>query len=235
MKRKEVGKKRVAIFDIDGTIFRSSLIIELIDALVQRGIFKGSIAKMYTKEYQAWLDRRGTYEDYIEAVVRGFMANLKGVSHFEFLKICKEVAEFHKDRVYRYTRDLVGNLKKKNYYLLAISNSPKEIAEEFCRKLGFDKVYGRMYETDSSNKFTGKILYLDIIRDKAKVLKRAVLKEGLTLDGSIGVGDTESDVAFLKLVERPICFNPNKKLYDYAKRKGWEVVVERKDMIYFLQ
>ena len=57
----------------------------------------------------------------------------------------------------------------------------------------------------------------------------------MSFKGSIGVGDTESDVAFLKLVERPICFNPNKKLYDYAKRKGWEVVVERKDMIYFLQ
>ncbi|MDO8556992.1 MAG: HAD-IB family hydrolase [Candidatus Jorgensenbacteria bacterium] len=228
-------KQRVAIFDIDGTIFRSSLIIELIDALIQAGIFKRSVTKVYAKEYRAWLDRRGTYEDYIEAVVRGYMANLKGVSHFEFLKICKEVAEFHKDRVYRYTRDLVRGLEKKNYFLLAISNSPKEIVEEFCKKLGFNKVYGRMYETDSNNKFTGKILYLDIIRDKAKVLKRAVLKDNLTLRGSIGVGDTESDVAFLKLVERPICFNPNRKLYDYAKRRGWEIVVERKDMIYELK
>ena len=74
-----------------------------------------------------------------------------------------------------------------------------------------------------------------LILNKAGILQRAVEKEGLTLAHSIGVGDTESDVAFLKLVERPICFNPNKKLYDYAKRKGWEVVVERKDMIYFLQ
>jgi phosphoserine phosphatase len=57
-------------------------------------------------------------------------------------------------------------------------------------------------------------------------------KENLILRGSVGVGDTESDIAFLKFVSRPICFNPNKKLYDHARRAGWEVVVERKDVIY---
>jgi phosphoserine phosphatase len=78
------------------------------------------------------------------------------------------------------------------------------------------------------------VLYLELISDKAEILKRAVEKEKLTLKGSVGVGDTESDVAFLKMVERPICFNPNQKLYQYAKRAGWEIVVERKDVVYHL-
>ena len=73
---------------------------------------------------------------------------------------------------------------------------------------------------------------MDLVSDKAKILQRAVEKEGLTLKGSIGVGDTESDIKFLKLVQRPICFNPNKKLYNHAKSVGWEIVVERKDVIY---
>jgi phosphoserine phosphatase len=77
-------------------------------------------------------------------------------------------------------------------------------------------------------------LFTDIMLDKEKVLLRAVKKENLTLRGSIGVGDTESDAAFLKLVERPICFNPNGKLYRIAKRSGWKVVVERKDVTYSL-
>src|SRR3990167_3792943 len=65
-----------------------------------------------------------------------------------------------------------------------------------------------------------------------KILKRAVEKEELTLKNSIGVGDTEADIAFLKLVERPIAFNPNLKLYKYAKKAGWTIVTERKDVIY---
>jgi len=34
------------------------------------------------------------------------------------------------------------------------------------------------------------------------------------------------------MVDKPIAFNPNSKLYRYAKRAGWKIVVERKDVIY---
>lgn len=70
--------------------------------------------------------------------------------------------------------------------------------------------------------------------NKALILQRAVKKEGLTLKGSIGVGDTESDIPFLELVEEAICFNPNEKLYRAARRNGWKIIVERKDVIYEL-
>ncbi len=226
--------KKVAVFDIDGTIFRSSLLIELVEALIAEGVFSEDVRKIYARAYKNWLDRKDVYEKYIEGVIRAFNRRIKGIEQKKFLKVAKKVIAFHKNRVYRFTRDLVQDLKKKKYYLLAISNSPREIVEEFCQKLGFNKVYGRIYETDKKGKLTGKILYLDMITDKAKILKRAVEKENLTLRGSVGVGDTESDIAFLKMVSRPICFNPNQKLYNYAKKKGWEIVVERKDVIYTL-
>jgi len=36
----------------------------------------------------------------------------------------------------------------------------------------------------------------------------------------------------LKMVADPICFNPNKELYDYARKAGWKIAIERKDVIY---
>lgn len=224
----------MAIFDIDGTIFRSSLLIELTDALIQEGILKPRIRKIYEKSYEDWLNRRDVYEKYINNVVVAFQENLKGVKAKVFLRVAQKTVAFHKDRVYRYAKKLVNVLKKKNYYLLAISNSPKMILDEFCGNLRFNKVYGRIYEIDDSGRFTGKTLYEDVISDKAKVLERAVEKEYLTLKGSIGVGDTESDISFLKKVDKPICFNPNRNLLAYARRTGWKVVVERKDVVYFL-
>ncbi len=224
----------LAIFDIDGTIFRSSLLIELTEAFIQEGVFDGSAREVYAGEYKRWLDRKGSYEEYIEAVVKAFALHLKGVTAGQFMAVAAQVMAFHKNRVYRYTRDLVAQLKKKGYTLLAISKSPKAILDLFCSELGFDKVYGVLYELDGNGSYTGNILYPDIILDKEKVLRRAVEKHGLSLKGSIGVGDTESDIAFLKHVSRPICFNPNKKLYAYAKRAKWKVVVERKDAVYEL-
>ena len=225
-------KKKVAIFDIDGTIFRSSLLIEVTESLVYEGVFPLKVRDIYTKSYNNWLNRKGSYEKYIGEVINAFEQNMKNIKYVDFVKASKNVIAFHKSRVYRYTRQIVKDLKKKNYFMLAISNSPKELVDDFCSNLGFDKVYGRVYEVGKNGKFTGKTLYLDLVSDKAKILQRAVEKEGLTLKGSIGVGDTESDIKFFKLVQRPICFNPNKKLYNHAKSVGWEIVVERKDVIY---
>lgn len=229
---KKMIKKRLAIFDIDGTVFRSSLLIELTEALIQAGIFPQKARKLYLRAYENWLNRQGPYEKYINAVIKTFYQNIKGVSDHDFFKIAKKVVAFYKNRVYRYSRNLIGNLKIKNYYLLAISNSPKGIVEEFCKKLGFDRVYGQMLEINKKKRFTGKILYPELIFNKAKILKRAIEKGKLTLKKSIGVGDTESDIPFLKMVEKPICFNPNQRLYRFARKAGWQIVVERKDVIY---
>ena len=224
--------KKVAVFDVDGTIFRSSLLIELVETMISSGALPQGIRGLYEKEQILWLDRKGDYQNYIDAVVDVFMNNLKGMHYGKFKDAVDETINKHKNRTYRYTRDLIKELKKKKYYLLAISASPKGILDSFCEHLGFDKVYGKIYELGPNDCFTGKIIDGHLIMNKAMVLQRAVKKEGLTLNDSFGVGDTEGDIPFLEMVQNPICFNPNGKLFKAAKRNGWKVVVERKDVVY---
>lgn len=225
-------KRRVAVFDIDGTIFRSSLLLELVDRLIENEIFPKETRADFEDERLKWLDRKGDYETYIGKVTHVFAQRLRGVPFEEVANIAGEVIEEKKDRVYRYTRDLITKLKKQKYYLLAISHSPKFIVDGFGYERGFDKVYGTFYATGPSGNFTGEIEDEDLIFNKAAVLQRAVRKEGLTLAGSIGVGDTESDIPMLETVENAIAFNPNQTLYSHAKKRHWEIVVERKDVIY---
>ncbi len=226
--------RKVAIFDIDGTIFRSSLLIELVEVLIEEKIFPVSVRADYLREKEHWLDRKGDYESYIMAVVGVFIKHIKGVHYREFTNAAQLVVDRYRHRTYLFTEEIIHTLKKEGYYLLAISHSPKGILDLFCKELGFDKVYGKFYELGPSDCFTGRVEDEHVIANKAAVLRRAVEKEGLTLEGSVGVGDTESDISFLELVDRPICFNPNMKLYKHAKRNGWEVVVERKDVVYEL-
>ncbi|MEK7208427.1 MAG: haloacid dehalogenase-like hydrolase [Patescibacteria group bacterium] len=138
--------RTVAIFDIDGTIFRSSLLIELVSALVAEGIFPRSAAAEFAREKLAWLDRKGDYEDYVAGVVEAFLRHIKGVEYKDFARVAEEVVAEQKDRVYRYTRDLIRKLKRRGYYLLAISHSPKSILDHFCKRAGFNKVYGMVFE-----------------------------------------------------------------------------------------
>lgn len=225
-------KKRVAVFDVDGTIFRSSLLIQLVDTLIERGAFPKDARRVYEKEHTKWLDREGDYQEYIEAVVKAFRTHLKGVHYAELADAAEQLVEEQWKRTYRYTRDLLTELKGKGYYLLAVSHSPKTVLDKFCPKLGFNKSYGIVYEIGPQDLFTGAITDEHLIYNKANILKRAVERADLTLTYSIGVGDTESDIPFLEMVAKPICFNPNMKLYRAAKRLGWSVVVERKDVIY---
>lgn len=227
-----MAERRVAVFDVDGTIFRSSLLIQLVDKLIERGAFDGDARQVYEKEHRKWLDREGDYQEYIEAVVRTFKSHIKGVHYGELADAAEDLVEDQWKRTYRYTRDLIKELKAKDYYLLAVSHSPKTVLDKFCPRLGFNKSYGVIYEIGPQDLFTGQMTDEHVIMNKANIVKRAVEKEGLTLAHSIGVGDTESDIPFLELVAKPICFNPNAKLYKYAKRAKWDVKVERKDVIY---
>ena len=136
--KKQIERK-VAIFDIDGTIFRSSLLIEITESLIKENIFPEKVRGTYEKEFKQWNDREGSYEDYIMAVVKAFLANIKGIDHSVFSKVAERVITENNNKVYIYTRDLVKELKKNDYYLLAISNSPQEMVQSFCKNLGFDK------------------------------------------------------------------------------------------------
>lgn len=226
-------KQKVAVFDIDGTVFRSSLLIELIEKFIEEGLFSYKARTIYEEEYQRWMDRHGSYEDYINKVVEAYRKHIKGVKLADAMEVADRLMIFHKNRVYSFTRDLVRKLAK-THFLLAISHSPYHIVEPFCREWGFNKVYAIIYEVDSSGIFTGNVEYEDLIKNKGRILERAVKKENLTLKGSVGIGDTESDIPMLEMVSRPIAFNPNRKLHQAAKKNRWEIVVERKDMLYRL-
>lgn len=227
-------KQRVAVFDVDGTIFRSSLLIQVVDAMIDSGDFPLEARDEFEHEHQLWLDREGDYETYINAVVMAFKRHLKGVPYQALSKAADVMVDRQWKHTYRYTRDLLGKLKERGYFLLAVSHSPKLVLDKFCPRLGFDKTYGMMYEIGPTDAFTGAVLDEHLIFNKANILKRAVEKENLTLTHSYGVGDTESDIPFLELAAKPVCFNPNKALYRYAKLHDWNVVVERKDVIYEL-
>ena len=225
-------QRKVAVFDIDGTIFRSSLLIKLVEELVRRGDFPESARTLYKGYEEAWIERQGSYEDYIMKVVESFTSHMKGLPYTALHEAAKTVNAKDKNIRYLYTSKLIRDLKKQGYFLLAVSQSPWAVLHDFCAMLGFDKVYGRFYELDSEERFTGNVVSEELISDKSAIVRRAAEKHGLTLEGSYAVGDTEGDIPMLSIVENPICFNPNAKLAKVARKNGWTIVIERKDVLY---
>ncbi len=225
--------QKLAVFDIDGTIFRSSLLIVLTNALVEKNFFPKNARIEIKDDYKAWLNREGEYENYIEKVIDVYTKYIVGLKEEDVIRVVDEVLEDEKKKLYRYTRDLIKKLKSEDYFLFAISGSPGHILTSFAKDIGFDKYLGGYFEI-VDGKFTGRQPFGNPAEDKRKTLAEFLEKSEIEFDlgNSIGVGDTESDIAFLEIVGNPIAFNPNKSLAEYAKKNNWKIVVERKDVIY---
>lgn len=223
-------KTKLAVFDIDGTIFRKNLHFELLDELVYREIFPRKVRSELVSIYGQWLDHEGTYERYRDRLVSLYEDNIKGCSQRDVFEAAHNVAIFNAKRIYIYAKDLINKIKK-DHILLVISGSPIEIVKEYAGIFGFDAYYGSVYETDGDRHYTGKVSF-EPVRNKGLIVKQYVAEKEISLNSSIGMGDTESDASFLELVERPIAFNPNMNLKKIAQDKKWKIVVEKKDVVY---
>lgn len=225
-------KKKIAVFDIDGTIFRKNLHFELMNELSWMNVFPRSVRNQLVKLYTSWLDHKGTYESYRLALVELYEKSIKGCKKEDIERASNVVVSFHQNRTYIFAEELIRKLRKENYHIIAISGSPIEIVKEYNSKhLHFDKVFGSMYELDSKGVYTGRTNY-EPVKNKGEVLKQYAYENNLTLEDSYGIGDTESDASFLAVVENPIAFNPNENLKEIAQQKCWRIVVEKKDVVY---
>lgn len=224
-------KKPFAAFDIDGTLFRSGLYREVAFELVRMGAVPESILKKFADKESAWKKRAhgSAFAEFDEAVVEAFDKRLPRLKIAYFDLAAERVIKAHKDNVYVYTRDLVQDLKKKGYFLIAISGSQLEVVEPFAQHYGFDKWVGQRFERGDEY-FTGHIRKTH--EGKGKHLKRLIEKYNLSTANSVAVGDSIGDIEMLSLAERPIAFNPEHNLHHIAEEKGWDIVIERKNMIY---
>lgn len=225
--------KKFAVFDIDGTLIRWQLYHAVVDKLAATGNL-GSDAKERLREARMVWKRREhpeAFKEYEKVLIEIYESAFPRLDVKQFDIMVAEVINEYKDQVYTYTRDLLKSLKEQGYTLLAISGSHQELVAEMAKYYGFDDFVGTRYAREDG-KFSG--MEFLATKDKKSVLKTLIEKHGLSLGGSIAVGDSASDIGMLELVEQPIAFNPDQALLKTAKENKWKIVVERKNVVYEL-
>lgn len=233
-------KNIVAFFDIDGTIFRNSLMIEHFKKLITFEVIDQEL--WYTKikkVYLEWEKRYGDFEEYLELLAGVYIDELKGVnkSYIEF--IADQVIKLNGDMVYKYSRDRIEWHKKQGHKVFFISGSPDFLVSRMAEKYGVTEYRGTLYKVDDENKFTGEIVRMWDSESKQKQLYELIEKYDVDLLNSFAYGDTTGDLSMLKLVGNPIAINPNKQLLlalreDSELSKKSTIIVERKNVIYKL-
>jgi len=224
-----------AVFDIDGTVLRWQLFHAVVDVLGRQGHLPPEAYKKIREARKHWKNRKtdDAFREYEVIQVQVFEEALPNMSVAHAEAAASEAFDEYKDQVYRYTRQLIRDLKAKNYLLFAISGSGIEIVKLFTKHHGFDDARGSKAEV-IGDRYSGKVDVAKTAR-KGELLAELVAKHHATFKGSIAVGDSESDIKLLEMVEQPIAFNPSKKLFQHAQAHSWKIVLERKNVIYELE
>ena len=225
--------KKFAVFDIDGTLIRWQLYHAIVDKLAKNNLLGDNAHSQLKTARMAWKrrDNPEAFKAYEHTLITIYESAITAIKPETFDELVEEVVEEYKDQVYTFTRDLAIDLKKQGYFLVAISGSHHELVAHIAHTYGFDDYIGTQYER-INGRFTGKKFVAS--KNKQSLLAYFVKKHGLTMHGSYAIGDSLLDESVLAMVDHPIAFNPDKQLYQEAKKQKWPIIIERKNVIYQL-
>ena len=225
--------KKIAVFDIDGTLYRWQLFHELVEELTRAEVFPDNT---FREVDTAWNDWRGGslhFHSYESLVVETLMKYLPLIPVKTFEAACDKVIAQSSHKLHAYPKQLLKNLRADGYTIVAISGSQQELLNRFAAKHDIDIAIGAVYERKDGH-FTGETSRMTI-GHKATILQDLVSEHDFTLDDSVAIGDSDGDIELLSSVEEPIAFNPSEGLFEHAKTAGWSIVIERKNIAYRLE
>lgn len=233
-------KKIAAFFDIDGTLYRESLMTEVFKKLIKSELIDNDKWYKEVKPYYVKWDKRiGNYDNYLLKMADIYTEAIIGLHRSQIEFIASQIIRQKGDRVYTYTRDRIKWHKSQGHIIITISGSPIELVREMSIKYGFDDYVGTKYELNEHNIYTGGIVPMwDSVSKKASI-EYFVSKYNIDLNKSFAYGDTSGDYTMLKFIRHPVAVNPTRELLlnildDNELKEKINIMVERKDVVYRL-
>ncbi|QOR64991.1 HAD-IB family hydrolase [Cytobacillus suaedae] len=231
-------KNTAAFFDIDGTFYRDSLLIEHFKRLIKHEIISPSVWHEKVKHtFQDWDKRQGNYDSYLLDVSKTYVEHLTDVSKEDIEFIAKQVIRLKADRVYKYTRQQIKWHLDNDHKVIFISGSPDFLVSKMAEKYLATDYCGSTYHINDEGFFTGQVQPMWDSVNKEKTIKAMVDKHNIDLTQSYAYGDTNGDLTMFKCVGNPVAINPAKELLTAITeqddlREKTRIVIERKDVIY---
>lgn len=231
--------KTAAFFDIDGTLYRDSLMVEHFKKLIKYDIIDQKAWFNSARDtFMNWDKRQGNYDDYLLEVCDLYVESLIGLDKTCIDFTSDQVIKLKSDRVYKYTRSRIKWHLDNGHIVIFISGSPNFLVEKMAHKYNITDFAGTDYVFEN-NTFNGTVIPMWDSVSKNKAIDGFVEKYNIDLTKSYAYGDTNGDINMLRRVGNPIAINPTKELIsqinnDETISKIAQIIVERKDIVYSL-
>lgn len=220
-------KSKVAIFDVDMTIFNGDLGIEFVKVLLNDGVFSAEIGKDIFNWYQKY--KSGEIEKSIAIDMgydyynKGLMGNNSDIILEKSLKTWDNV----KSKVYPYIQPLIDFLILNEFEIVLLSGSPIEMVSHIGQDLGVKSSNIIAGLSEKVNEvYTGKAISTPSSSDdKVNEMYKWALEHGIDIlwEQSCGYGDDERDLGILSIVGNPFVINPSESFKLDAQNRGFTI------------
>jgi len=216
---------KLAIFDVDGTLFDGNLGIEFLKVLIRKGLFDKDIGQKIFVLNEKYKEGKIEKSILIDKIYKLYAVGMTNQKTSEVIPASLETWKGVSGNLFDFVKPLVKFLKEKGFEIILLSGSPIEMIKILAKKLEIYKTVAGMLEI-KDGVYTGNIIsYPGSSEQKVEALGKLVRDEKIDVDwkNSIGMGDNERELGIFKKVGMPFALEPNEKLTNEAKRLNFTI------------
>ena len=216
-------QKRVAFFDVDGTLLKSTIVHCYIwmrslqmPLFLKQLWFIGFLPKIV---YYLILDSISRTR--FNAV---FYRNYRGLAVAEMKTLATEMFEaYMRPKIFAEAVSQIQEHKAQGAAIVLVTGSLDFVVQPIADYLAVDAVLAPQLR-EQDGQFTGELTTAPLIGEaKAEAIRDYAEQHEVSLKESYAYGDSQSDLPMLVCVGNPIVVNPGKALRQKALESGWEM------------
>ena len=221
---------KIVYCDIDGTIYRDSLFLDIINYFINDGLVDNESIERYNYLKSEWKNRNIGYEEFLMYTITWIFEKVLNKINIDYIyNIWYSIIEKNSWKVFVYTLEQLKKYQNNWYKIIFISWSPLELVYLFSKEYEFDIALWSLLSTN--NQWTLESDYV-LASSQAKIEVVNYINNLYQPSDTIAFWDTSWDYDMLINSSLWYAINPTYELYNKIKDiDNILVIIERKDLI----